>query len=159
MHDVLVKELAELLLKRGLKLATAESCTGGGLASALTDWAGGSEWFDRGFVTYSNLAKVQMLGVTNRSLDDQGAVSEQVVLEMARGAVLHSEANLSVSISGVAGPGGGSPEKPVGTVWIAWKMPEGDSFAKLFQFDGDRREVRYQAVTESLRGLISALKK
>ncbi len=123
--EQLVQELARELGGRGMKLATAESCTGGGIAQALTELAGASDWFDRGFVTYSNQAKMEMLGVNATTLERQGAVSEATVLEMARGALARSPADLSVAVSGVAGPGGGSDDKPVGTVWIGWAATPG----------------------------------
>lgn len=119
-----VAELAVHLQRRGWMLVCAESCTGGGVAAALTDLAGSSAWFDRGFVTYSNQAKQDMLGVSPETLAKFGAVSRETVTEMARGALLHSGAQLSVAISGIAGPGGGTPDKPVGTVWIAWGSAE-----------------------------------
>ncbi|MGL5977103.1 MAG: nicotinamide-nucleotide amidohydrolase family protein, partial [Aeromonas sobria] len=115
----LASELGRALGQRGWLAATAESCTGGGVASAITDIAGSSGWFDRGFVTYTNEAKQQMLGVSGETLAQHGAVSEAVVLEMARGALAHSSASISVAISGIAGPGGATEGKPVGTVWFA----------------------------------------
>lgn len=120
-------ELGKALGQRGWLAATAESCTGGGVATAITDIAGSSGWFDRGFVTYTNEAKQQMLGVSGESLEQHGAVSEAVVLEMARGALAHSSAAISVAISGIAGPGGATPGKPVGTVWFAWADQSGKS--------------------------------
>lgn len=120
--DRLSRELGEALQARGWFAATAESCTGGGVATAITDIAGSSGWFDRGFVTYTNEAKQQMLGVSIDSLLRHGAVSEAVVLEMARGGLARSDAGICVAISGIAGPGGGSDDKPVGTVWFAWRI-------------------------------------
>jgi nicotinamide-nucleotide amidase len=116
----LMKELAGQLTAREWKLATAESCTGGGVAYQLTETAGSSAWFERGFVTYSNLAKVEMLGVKQSTLESFGAVSEQVVRAMAEGALSHSQAQVSIAITGIAGPEGGSKEKPVGSVWFGW---------------------------------------
>ncbi|GAA5134162.1 CinA family protein [Alloalcanivorax gelatiniphagus] len=151
--EQLVLELARELGGRGLKLATAESCTGGGIAQALTEVAGASDWFDRGFVTYSNDAKMEMLGVSAATLERHGAVSEGTVLEMARGALARSPAQLSVAVSGVAGPGGGSADKPVGTVWIGWAATPGWSRAELFHFPGNRSAVRRATIAAALQGL------
>lgn len=147
------RELAEQLRSRQLKLAAAESCTGGWIAKILTDIAGSSDWFDRGFVTYSNQAKQEMLEVQLATLTAHGAVSEPVVREMVSGALAHSQADLAVSVSGVAGPGGGSPEKPVGTVWFAWQRRGGEVVATRHHFAGDREAVRRQAVLVALRGV------
>ncbi|MGH8282563.1 MAG: nicotinamide-nucleotide amidase [Gammaproteobacteria bacterium] len=149
----LTAELGRVLLQRSLKLATAESCTGGWIAKCITDIAGSSGWFDRGFVTYSNAAKQAMLGVRATTLTEHGAVSEATVLEMATGALTHSEATLAVAVSGIAGPTGGSPDKPVGLVWIAWAWPDGKATVKRFQFAGGREAVRRMAVAEALKGL------
>ena len=149
----LVEQLANLLLDRQWKLATAESCTGGWIAKCCTDLPGSSRWFDRGFVTYSNAAKQEMLGVVDASLESHGAVSETVVREMASGALANSRADLAVAVSGIAGPDGGNDEKPVGTVWFAWASPSGVvSGSKLFE--GDRDSVRQQTVLQALQGLI-----
>jgi nicotinamide-nucleotide amidase len=148
-----VSELAAHLQRRGWWLACAESCTGGGIAAALTDVAGSSAWFDRGFVTYSNLAKQEMLGVSPDTLARCGAVSRETVIEMATGALARSRARLSVAVSGVAGPGGGTPDKPVGTVWIAWAL--GDAvWAVKESFAGDRAQVRAATVDAALDGLL-----
>lgn len=155
--EQLVQELARELGGRGMKLATAESCTGGGIAQALTELAGASDWFDRGFVTYSNQAKMEMLGVNATTLERQGAVSEATVLEMARGALARSPADLSVAVSGVAGPGGGSDDKPVGTVWIGWAATPGWSRAERFHFGGDRSAVRRATIVAALEGLRARL--
>lgn len=144
--------LGRALLARGWWLSTAESCTGGWVAQSLTAVAGSSAWFERGFVTYSNRAKQEMLGVPEVTLQNDGAVSEATVLAMARGALAHSPAQLSVAISGIAGPGGGSAAKPVGTVWFAWAYPDG-AHADKRVFDGDREAVRLQAVAHALAGL------
>ncbi|EGV18962.1 CinA family protein [Thiocapsa marina] len=149
--------LAELMLRSGLRLAVAESCTGGWLAKVATDLAGSSAWLDRGFVTYSNAAKQEMLGVRAETLVAQGAVSEAVVAEMALGALRHSQAEVAVAISGVAGPGGGSPEKPVGTVCLAWAWPEGQVATRRFHFDGDRDSVRRCSVQAAIDGLVERL--
>lgn len=149
--------LAELMLRSGLRLAVAESCTGGWLAKVVTDLAGSSAWLDRGFVTYSNAAKQEMLGVRAETLAAQGAVSEAVVAEMAMGALRRSQAQVAVAISGVAGPGGGSPEKPVGTVCLAWAWPEGRVESRRFHFDGDRDAVRRCSVQAAIDGLVERL--
>lgn len=153
-----IEALAGLLKAKKLRVATAESCTGGGIAKALTDLAGSSDWLECGFVTYSNESKQSMLGVEARTLDEQGAVSEAVVVEMALGAVARSNAQLAVAVSGVAGPGGGSAEKPVGTVWIAWAL-EDDICATCFHFQGDREAVRYQTIEAAVGGLIAAVER
>ena len=155
--DILAEQVGNLLHGHQLVMATAESCTGGTLAGALTSVPGSSEWFDRGFVTYSNGAKEQMLGVSPQTLNEHGAVSEAVVLEMARGAIEHSPAHLSVAISGIAGPGGGTGDKPVGTVWVAWGQKLGYAEACCFHFDGNRFAVREQTVTAALQGVVERL--
>ena len=152
--EALAKELGRRLLARGLKLVTAESCTGGWIAKCVTDIAGSSEWFERGFVTYSNEAKRGDLGVGAETLSIHGAVSEQTVREMALGAARHGQAPLAVAVSGIAGPDGGSVDKPVGTVWIAWRWPDRHVTAQQFQFDGDRQAVRRQSVAAALQGLL-----
>ncbi len=153
----MVRQLAEQLQRRGWWLSCAESCTGGGIAAALTDLAGSSAWFDRGFVTYSNQAKQEMLGVSGDTLARYGAVSRETVLEMACGALEHSRAQLSVAVSGVAGPGGGTPGKPVGTVWIAWSTAEAAS-ALCNCFPGDRAQVRAATVDMALAGLLERVR-
>ncbi|NCA70265.1 MAG: RNA 2',3'-cyclic phosphodiesterase [Sphingobacteriia bacterium] len=152
-----VETLAALLRTHGLRLAVAESCTGGWLAKVLTDLPGSSDWLDRGFVTYSNAAKQSMLGVRGTTLAAHGAVSEAVVAEMARGVLSRAGVEVAVAISGVAGPGGGSPEKPVGTVCLAWAWPGGLETERL-HFAGDREAVRRQSVQAALAGLISRLR-
>lgn len=149
----LIGELARQLLRRDWWLASAESCTGGGIATALTDVAGSSAWFDRGFVTYSNQAKIEMLGVSETTLDRFGAVSRETVIEMASGALAFSRARLSVAVSGIAGPGGGSPGRPVGTVWFAWAGERGVE-TRCEALDGDRSAVRAAAVDCALAGLL-----
>lgn len=152
----LAADLGQALRQKGWMMASAESCTGGGVAFAMTEIAGSSAWFDRSFVTYTNQAKQDMLGVTAISLEHHGAVSEAVVKEMTAGALQNSQANISVALSGIAGPGGGSDEKPVGTVWIAWKTKDGViDLAKRFVFSGERSEVREQAIREALTGLLA----
>ncbi len=154
--ESLVAALAAGLASRGAMLATAESCTGGWIAKVLTDRAGSSAWFDRGFVTYSNAAKQEMLGVAAETLGRHGAVSRETVLEMAGGALARSAATFSVAVSGIAGPGGGTPDKPVGTVWLAWGTP-GGADAERVCFAGDREAVRRQTVVHALRGLLTRL--
>jgi nicotinamide-nucleotide amidase len=150
-------KLAKLLLNRQKFLAVAESCTGGWLAKCLTDMAGSSAWFERGFVTYSNVSKQEMLGVSATTLVEHGAVSEAVVREMAQGVVENSHADIAVAISGIAGPGGGEPGKPVGTVCFAWFAR--DSFCEIetCRFDGDRDAVRRRSVQHALDRLIELL--
>lgn len=138
-------------------LATAESCTGGGVAQAITEVAGSSAWFERGFVTYSNLSKQQMLGVRETTLKQYGAVSEMTVREMVAGALQHSAAQVALAVSGIAGPDGGTADKPVGTVWFAWGIKHGETGAKRHQLGGSRAEVRAQAVHIALQGLIDLL--
>ncbi len=149
------ERLGTLLLARGWTVTTAESCTGGWIAKVLTDVAGSSQWFTRGFVTYSNEAKADLLGVPVADLDAHGAVSEPVVAAMARGAARLSGSELAVAVSGIAGPGGAVPGKPVGTVWFAWRSP-GRLDTRLERFDGDREAVRRQSVAVALEGLLAA---
>ena len=156
-RQVLVQRLASLAIQQHLVVSTAESCTGGLIAAACTDLAGSSQWFDRGFVTYSNEAKQDLLGVTDETLSGQGAVSAATVAQMAQGALARSQATIAVSVSGIAGPGGGSSEKPVGTVWLAWASDNFGHRTRHFLFNGDRAEIRDQAVTEALRGLITCI--
>ena len=159
--DIIVQRLADQLgsaLKRGgLLLVSAESCTGGWIAQSVTDVAGSSAWFDRGFVTYSNAAKTEMLGVESKLIEREGAVSGPVVLAMAAGALQFSQARVAVAVSGIAGPTGGTPQKPVGTVWFAWQVWDKKPVARCEVLSGDRREVRRQAVIVSLRGLLDLL--
>jgi nicotinamide-nucleotide amidase len=150
------QSLAALLLANHFKLATAESCTGGLIAAACTDLAGSSEWFERGFVTYSNQAKTEMLGVAAHLIATQGAVSESVARAMAQGALLHSHAQVSVAVTGVAGPSGGSAEKPVGTVWFAWSVPSCIT-SEVQHFAGDRAAVRAATVQHALGRLVTFL--
>ena len=152
--EVMARELGERLARVGGVVATAESCTGGLVATLITDVAGSSGWFDRGFVTYSNEAKQDMLGVPADTLAANGAVSEATALAMAAGALAHSRADLSVAITGIAGPGGATPGKPVGTVWIAWGRRNGACEARLHHFEGEREAVRAQAAAAALQGLI-----
>lgn len=147
-------ELGRLLAGRRQSLVTAESCTGGWLAKLVTDVPGSSAWFERGLVTYSNAAKVELLGVREQTIVAQGAVSAATVNEMAVGALARSHADIAVAISGVAGPDGGTPEKPVGLVWVAWAQRLRPAQAEQYQFSGDRDAVRLQAVEAALQGLI-----
>jgi nicotinamide-nucleotide amidase len=155
--DQLARDLGHRLRRRGLRLATAESCTGGWIAKVVTDIPGSSAWLDRGFVTYSNDAKVQMLGVDPGTLAAHGAVSEAVVSEMVLGALANSSAQVAVAVSGIAGPGGGTPDKPVGTVWLAWALPGRDPVTRCEQLAGDREAVRRQTVERALAALIGLL--
>jgi nicotinamide-nucleotide amidase len=145
------------LKAKGLLLATAESCTGGWVSAAVTSVAGSSEWFERGFVTYSNEAKQELLGVSPETLAAQGAVSEPVAREMAQGALRHSRAEVAVAITGVAGPSGGTPGKPVGTVCLAWAGPAPKIDSVTRHFSGDREQVRRQSVIAALQGLLERL--
>ena len=134
-------------------LVTAESCTGGWIAKTVTDIAGSSDWFDCGMAAYSYEAKQALLGVQPQTLATYGAVSRETVIEMVSGALAHSGASVAVAVTGIAGPGGGTPDKPVGTVWIAWKRRGGYPRAEMFRFDGDREQVRRQSVAAALQGL------
>ncbi len=145
--------LGEQLLQKKMMLATAESCTGGWVAKIITDIPGSSRWFERGFVTYTNIAKQEMLGVSTEILEAYGAVSEQTVQAMAQGALTHSHARLSVAVSGIAGPGGAMPDKPVGTVWFAWAVADGALETYMECFSGDREAIRQKAVWVALEGL------
>ncbi len=149
----LAAEIGEVLRARKRVLATAESCTGGGLGWVVTSVPGSSGWFDRGFVTYSNLSKQEVLGVRPATLQEHGAVSGATVREMAEGALASSHADITVAISGIAGPGGGTPERPVGTVWLAWAGRWFETEVLECRFDGDRQQVRAQAVMAALEGI------
>ena len=156
--DSLARRLGESLKAARLTLTTAESCTGGWIAKVITDVPGSSSWFDRGFITYTNAAKTDMLGVDAASLERHGAVSEQTARAMAAGALSRSSADLSVSVTGIAGPDGGSEEKPVGTVWLAWADRRGDEVkARSFLFSGDRRAVREASVKSALSGILERI--
>ena len=149
-------QIANFLLKNQLKLATAESCTGGMIAAACTDLAGSSAWFERGFVTYSNEAKTQMLGVDASLITRHGAVSEEVVRAMVQGAIAHSRAQIAVAVTGVAGPTGGSAAKPVGTVWFGFATPAG-VVTEMQRFAGDRAAVRAVSVQHAFQRLLALL--
>lgn len=155
----LADQVGKELMARGAKLATAESCTGGWVAKAVTEVPGSSAWFDCGFVSYSNTAKQRMLGVDPQVLEQSGAVSEAVVAQMAEGAVANSDAHIAVAISGVAGPTGGSDEKPVGTVWFAWAIQGHPTVTCLSYFNGDRTSIREQAVEQALEGVLAYIPK
>lgn len=150
----LAREIGQWLAQRQWMLVTAESCTGGLVSAAITEIAGSSGWFDSGFVTYSNEAKISQLGVSPLTLHSHGAVSEQTVREMLAGALAASVAHVAVAVSGVAGPGGGTPEKPVGTVCFGWACRGGKPECVTRHFDGDRAAVRWQATRLALAGII-----
>jgi nicotinamide-nucleotide amidase len=148
--------LADFLLKNELKLATAESCTGGLISAACTDLAGSSDWFERGFVTYSNASKTELLGVDAALIEAHGAVSEPVARAMAFGAIRHSAAQVSIAVTGIAGPTGGSAAKPVGTVWFGFSV-QGSLHSEMQRFDGDRAAVRSQTVAYALQRVLALL--
>jgi len=149
----LALKVGKTLESKGWLLTTAESCTGGWIAKVVTDVAGSSGWFDRGFVTYSNAAKTDELGVSEELLEKEGAVSERVAFNMAAGALERSAAQIAVAVTGIAGPNGGTADKPVGTVWFAWASPSGVDTAAQ-QFSGDREAVRRQTLITALEGVV-----
>ena len=159
MPDATLYDLAErvgrALHARNLMLVTAESCTGGWIAEAVTMISGSSAWFERGFVTYTYISKREMLGVSAKTLELQGAVSERCVREMAEGAIRKSRAQVAVAVSGTAGPTGGTPQKPVGTVCFAWALKEGTVWTEVNHIPGDREAVRRQSVINALEGVIA----
>jgi nicotinamide-nucleotide amidase len=155
--EALAADLGEALVRQGWMLATAESCTGGWAAQTLTAVAGSSAWFERGFVTYSNLAKMEMLGVRADILDAFGAVSEQAAEAMVRGALTHSRAQVAFAVTGIAGPTGGTPEKPVGTVCFAWALAGAQPVVGRLLFAGDRRAIRSQSVRHALRRMLALM--
>lgn len=146
------QQLAQILLVQNKSVVTAESCTGGGIAYAFTELAGSSVWFERGFVTYSNAAKMDSIGVPENIIERFGAVSEETVRAMVVGALEHSLADVAIAVSGIAGPGGGSDEKPIGTVWFAWGTKEEQQTAR-FVFSGNRQQVREQSIEFAIQGL------
>ncbi len=160
--DALAEQVGAALMQRGWLLATAESCTGGGISQAITDVAGCSAWFDCAFVTYSYESKVALLGVSQTELERFGAVSDVVVKQMVTGALARSQADVAVAVSGIAGPTGGLPDKPVGTVWIAWATQadakNNSIISKRYQFSGDRCAVREQTVASALTELLHNLR-
>ena len=153
----LAERVGQALKSRGLMLATAESCTGGWVSEAITMVPGSSSWFERGFVTYTYVSKREMLGVSEDTLDAHGAVSEPTVREMVTGALARSHAQIAVAVSGTAGPTGGTPEKPVGTVCFAWSFKKGAPKSETQQFAGDREAVRKQSVEHALNGILLLL--
>jgi nicotinamide-nucleotide amidase len=156
MSTRLARQVGKALKTRGMQLTTAESCTGGGIAQALTKISGSSAWFDRGFVTYSNTSKEEMLGVSPDTLEQHGAVSEATVREMADGALQYSRAQVALAVSGIAGPTGGTKEKPVGTVWFAWASGRTVKTA-CHQLSGDRDAIRAKSVRIALQGVLDLL--
>lgn len=144
-------QVGEILKQTDNVLCTAESCTGGGISAAITDISGSSAWFDRAFITYSNEAKNEMLGVSQNTLDTYGAVSEQTVREMTDGALKNSNATVAVAVSGIAGPDGGTDDKPVGTVWFSWQDTHGWKKVQRLVFQGDRAQVRLQTISYALK--------
>jgi nicotinamide-nucleotide amidase len=153
----LVARVADVMQRRALMLASAESCTGGWIAKTLTDLSGSSAWFEAGVVSYSNQAKMSLLGVRRETLERTGAVSEETALEMVSGALDRLNAGVAVAVTGIAGPTGGTPQKPVGTVWIAWQRRSIAARARLFHFPGDRDAVRRQTVAAALEGVLETL--
>lgn len=156
MTEDLCRQLADVLKERGWMLAVAESCTGGLICAACTELSGSSDWFERGFVTYSNAAKTELLGVDPALIAQHGAVSEVVARALAFGAVRHSQARVSVAVTGIAGPAGGSPDKPVGTVWFGFVV-DGRLSSEMRRFDGNRAAVRAAAVRHALQRLLDLL--
>ena len=152
----IAQQLGEMLCKKNAKLTTAESCTGGGISEAITAVSGSSQWFEFGFVTYSNGAKQKLLGVSKETLEEYGAVSEQIVKQMAQGAIQQSRADYAIAVSDIAGPEGGTEDKPVGTVWVCWQTPT-ESWAQKFILSGDRQAVRKAAIKKSLQQLLQHL--
>ena len=151
----LAEELGQALTVRELMLVTAESCTGGWIAETITRVPGSSNWFERGFVTYTYISKREMLGVSSETLDQYGAVSEQTVCEMVLGALKNSHAQVAIAVSGVAGPDGGSEKKPVGTVCFAWAIKAGELIAETKLFVGDRHAIRKKAVKHALKNALA----
>lgn len=155
--EQLAARVGAALTRNEKMLATAESCTGGWLGQAVTSVAGSSDWYERGFITYTYISKREMLGVGDDTLERFGAISEPVVQEMAQGALAHSHAQVAVAISGIAGPSGGSPEKPVGTIFFAWALKDGPTLSETRRLTGDREAVRRQSVEIALTGLLDLL--
>lgn len=154
----LARRVGRACRRRGIEVSVAESCTGGGLAAAITRISGSAKWFDRGFVTYSNAAKRELLGVSEATLKRFGAVSEEVAREMAVGVLARSPSEVSVAVTGIAGPTGAAPGKPVGLVWLAWAQRGGAVQSRAFRFRGDRLEVRRQSVAMALQGLADLMR-
>lgn len=156
MSTRLAKQVGKALKSRNMLLATAESCTGGGIAQTVTKVSGSSDWFDRGFVTYSNVSKEEMLGVSPDTMKIHGAVSEVTAREMADGALQYSRAQITLAVTGIAGPTGGTPEKPVGTVWFAW-VSKGKAKTACHLLTGDRDAIRVKATRIALQGVLDLL--
>ncbi len=154
----LAEQVGRALMERHLMLVTAESCTGGWVGAAVTAVPGSSDWYERGFITYTYISKREMLGVKVKTLEQHGAVSEQTVKEMAAGALANSHAQISVAVSGTAGPAGGTPDKPVGTVCLAWALRNGEPIAETQHFAGDREAVRKRSVERALAGVLKLLR-
>lgn len=155
--EQLTKELGVILIQRGLMLVTAESCTGGWIGQTVTSIPGSSKWYERGFITYSNNSKSEVLGVRHRSLEEFGAVSEQIAAEMAAGAISSSHAQLSIAVTGIAGPGGATEDKPVGMICHSWAIKNGLARTAVCFLEGDRESIRKQAVAIALQGAIDLL--
>lgn len=155
--ELLSEKVGQRLLADKLMLVTAESCTGGWIAQTITEIAGSSQYFDRGFVTYTNQSKQDMLGVSAKTLEEYGAVSEQTVIEMVQGALQKSQADVAVAVSGIAGPGGGSLDKPVGLVWHAWATKNSAPVTRSEHYLGNRQQVREQTVETALNGILRLL--
>jgi len=153
----LAQELGECMTAKGLKLASAESCTGGWMSKIITDIPGSSEWFETSIVCYSNDSKSKLLGVSPTTIDEHGAVSGETVLAMTDGLFDHSAADVAISISGIAGPDGGTEEKPVGLVWLCWGKRDKSSYAHPYNFDGDREQVRLQSIETALNAILDLL--
>ena len=156
--SLLANELGDLLSQRDFMLVSAESCTGGWIGQTVTAIAGSSKWYDRGFITYSNLSKKEMLGVDERSLQKFGAVSEQIASQMASGAISHSCAHVSIAVTGIAGPGGATEGKPVGMICLGWAIKDGLARNAAYFLEGDREAIRRQAVAIALQGAIDLIK-
>src|SRR6266566_6346548 len=152
--EILAGKVGEALKQRSLTLTIAESCTGGWVAQTVTSVPGSSDWFDRGFVTYTDLSKHELLGVTLETLSRHGAVSEQTARAMAEGALVFSHAQVALAVTGIAGPAGGTAAKPVGSVWVAWALINRDTISISHVFTGNREAIRRQAVTAAIEGLI-----
>lgn len=155
----LIIELGKELKRLEWKCVTAESCTGGGLCYWITAVPGSSAWFDRGFVTYSNLAKEELLGVSSDTIAQYGAVSAETARNMVEGALERSQAQISVAITGIAGPDGGTLDKPIGTIWIAWAGIHMETQATQYFFSGDRQQIRLQSIAAGLQGLLQCINK
>ena len=157
--DYILENLSEILIANHWKLVVAESCTGGGVARAITDLPGSSAWFERGFVTYSDVSKIEMLNVSPETIKNHGAVSIETASEMAEGALNNSHAQVALAITGIAGPDGGTDEKPVGTVCFAWAAINSPTFNTMSKFTGNRHEIREQAIMMAVQGLLELLQK